>query len=601
MKPTRTQDTPIAESKGKPVRPIDTGRIIPHKGLRKLYRPIQPLVEAIFGFPALWKLHQAAVQPGTDALGVAEGCLRELNVTWSMPDREIELLRAVEGPLIVMSNHPFGGVDSFAIIALLEDIRPKGWKTLSNELLAAIEGIGPHVLPVDPIGENPEVTRANRSSIRNAYASLNRGGTLLFFAAGRVSMWSKELNAICDRTWSEHGLRLGQKAGASCVVLHIPGQNSKRFLRVPPAWSRFRAMMLCHEITQPPCKTVELRIAALYGPDELRRIGEGPLGAQRLRASCYHRADLDVPRPVARDTVRALPPLDDAKPHEELRAEVTRLSDEGMLLTHNSSFDLLFVRGDEAPALLHELGRAREITFRHAGQGSGKGLDLSPEDDYYHHLILWDRAQGKLAGSYRVGIVQEILEDRGAAALYLGHVFEIDSQFYYHLGPAFELSRSFVLPEYQKDNGALSGLWKGLGAASIKYKVGTLFGSVTISNDHHPASRAVLVEHLKRNYSDDETMCDLIRARQPFEPVTTYHSMAAAAYEGESIDALAPLINRAENGERGIPPLMKYYCTLGARYLGYHVEAEFQDALYCLLRVKLDNIPKGYRKRFMGM
>jgi putative hemolysin len=179
-------------------------------------------------------------------------------------------------------------------------------------------------------------------------------------------------------------------------------------------------------------------------------------------------------------------------------------------------------------------------------------------------------------------------------------VFAIDPRFYERLGPAVELSRSFVLPTYQRDNRALALLWRGLGAAAQRHGCPTFFGSVTISNDHHPATRALLVEYLRRNHADDPALRALVAARRAFGPATTYHGLAAEAHAGESIEALAPLVESLEAGRRGIPPLMRYYCSLGAKFLAYHVEPAFQDALYCLLRVDLGKIPEGYRRRFLG-
>jgi len=202
----------------------------------------------------------------------------------------------------------------------------------------------------------------------------------------------------------------------------------------------------------------------------------------------------------------------------------------------------------------------------------------------YHHLVVWDTEAQRLAGAYRIGIVPEILKKHGAAGLYLDHVFHIDPNFYKRFPRSMELSRSFVLPDYQKDNRVLPLLWQGLAAISTRHKIDTLFGSVTISDEHHPASRALLVEYLKNNYADD--------------PTTRFHPLVAEAYAGEGINALNPLIQEIEKGERSIPPLMRYYCQLGAKYIGYHVEAEFGNALYCLLRVHLPSIPEGYKKRF---
>jgi putative hemolysin len=261
-------------------------------------------------------------------------------------------------------------------------------------------------------------------------------------------------------------------------------------------------------------------------------------------------------------------------------------------------FEVYLFRGDAAPDLLQALGRAREITFRAAGQGVGADVDLTPEDPYYQQLVVWDTEAHCIAGAYRIGIVPEILPEHGPKGLYLDHVFHINPAFYKRFPRSMELSRSFVLPSYQKDNRVLPLLWQGLAATAQKHDVHTLFGSVTISNEFHSASRALLVEYLKKNYSEDTEVCRLVQPRRAFVPTTHYHPLVAEAYADEPLAALDPLIRHVENGQRGIPPLMRYYCQLGARFIGYHVETEFQDALYCLLRVDLHEIPEAYQKRF---
>jgi putative hemolysin len=250
---------------------------------------------------------------------------------------------------------------------------------------------------------------------------------------------------------------------------------------------------------------------------------------------------------------------------------------------------------------MEELGRCREYTFRNAGQGVGRDVDLTDEDPYYDHLVIWDIDQESILGAYRLGNIQEVIAQRGASALYLDHVFKIDFDFYGRLGSAYELSRSFIMPDYQKDPRGLASLWKGLGLAATRNKVGTFFGSVTISNDHQPASRAILVEYLQRNHADSERMCSLIKARNPFVPKTDYHSLVVDGFDGKPISSLSSKIQEIENGERGIPPLMRYYCSLGAKFLSYHVEESFKDALYCLLRVDLQAMDTRYQKKFLGI
>jgi len=55
---------------------------------------------------------------------------------------------------------------------------------------------------------------------------------------------------------------------------------------------------------------------------------------------------------------------------------------------------------------MHEIGRVREITFRHAGGGTGKDIDLDEFDtdreDPQKQLIVWDPEHQVMVGGYRL-------------------------------------------------------------------------------------------------------------------------------------------------------------------------------------------------------
>jgi putative hemolysin len=603
MTPQAELHVSSADSPAPRARPIDTAGVLPAGILRQAYRWVQPAVEAWFELPALWSLYDATARNGTGGPSLAVAMFDRLGVTWSVDATALADLRKIEGPLVVVCNHPFGGLDALALMQLLDAIRPAGWRMFANEVMCAVPEFGPRLIAVDPLGRSEHSLGVNRRGLLLALRHLQSGGVLGVFPAARVSHWSHALGAVCDRPWSDHALRLAAKTGATVACLHIPGANSRRFLAVPPAWSRLRALTLGRELVRPAVRHVTIRLAAMLGPADVRRLGRGQTAGERLRARCFLRADQDLPRPSPAESARRAVSAAIAVPGDEreLRAEVARLTQTCRLFTSpDGELDVLLVRGSDAPGLLQDLGRCRELTFRAAGQGVGRARDLAPEDEYYHHLVVWHRARGGIVGAYRLGLTREIVASRGPQGLYLAHVFRLRPEFLERLGPAIELSRSFVMPEFQRDNRALALLWRGLGAAALKHGCGTFFGSVTISNQHHPASRAILVEHLQRNHADAPAMRRLVRARRPFQPATRYHPLVGAAYAGEPIDALAPLVDHLEAGQRGIPPLLRYYCSLGARFLACHVEADFQDALYCLLRVDLATIPPAYRRRFLG-
>ncbi len=587
-------------SSAKPVRPIDTSLVISNLRLRKAYQLIQPSIERIFSFPQLWEHYDACA--GLDAVSFAKKMLERLKVDWEVSDVDLEELRAIEGPLIVQSNHPFGGIDSFILIILLEKIRPKGWRLLSNFVIAATPECRDVLIPVDALGTGKD-SSANAKALIRMMRMLKSDGVIGLFPAARVALWDDELDAVVDMPWTDHGLRLAEKTGATVVNLHISGHNSKRFLKIPTDWVKLRSLMLCREMVHPTFTNIQISLAKIYNSADIKRFrGRGQPGRE-MRADCFIKADLaqnhaqvSLLESTSVDTTATEP----YTTQPEIKAAFNSL-DKNLILEEAQGLRTYFFRGSEVPSeVMQELGRCREIAFRAAGQGVDSDIDLTEEDPYYDHLLLWDIEKEIIVGAYRLGNIQETISTRGASALYLDHIFKIQSDFYKELGAAYELSRSFIMPEYQKDPRGLASLWKGLGTAAVQNNVGTFFGSVTISNGHQPVSRGILVEYLKQNQADAPEVCALIEPRNPFKPDTSYHTLVADCYEGRPISSLSAKIEEIENGERGIPPLMRYYCSLGAKFLSYHVEPSFQDALYCLLRVDLKKMPSRYQKKFLG-
>lgn len=285
------------------------------------------------------------------------------------------------------------------------------------------------------------------------------------------------------------------------------------------------------------------------------------------------------------------PPLDLA----EIRQDASRLLDSGghEILAHGGHHVLAFVR-HEAPALFHELARQREITFRASGQGSGTAFDETPEDEYYTQLVLWDDETSRIIGAYRIGFTAEVLATCGAEGLYLSHMFDFTPDFFTNLGSAMELSRSFVIPACQGDRLALAMLWNGLGLLLVRHGgIRGLFGSVTISADYSPASRELLVAWLRHHRSLPGS--PPVRARAPFG------NPNIPAPEHENIDALRPGIVGNDQQPMPIPPLIRHYLPLGARFHAFHREALFGDAVYCLLSVDIEQMPPAHRRRFLGL
>lgn len=161
-----------------------------------------------------------------------------------------------------------------------------------------------------------------------------------------------------------------------------------------------------------------------------------------------------------------------------------------------------------APNVILEIGRLRELTFRAAGGGTGKELDLDEFDlceNAYKQLIVWNPEAKEIVGGYRYIHCKNVIGEDGKVDLATTELFHFSSQFVNDYLPfTIELGRSFVQPEYQpsannrKGLFSLDNLWDGLGALFIiNPDVKYFFGKITMYNHYNAESRDLILYFLK--------------------------------------------------------------------------------------------------------
>ncbi len=208
-----------------------------------------------------------------------------------------------------------------------------------------------------------------------------------------------------------------------------------------------------------------------------------------------------------------------AIPKPLLKAEVEALPAD-QCLAASGHFAVHSARAGQIPWCLQEIGRLRELTFRTAGEGTGRASDIDLFDTYYLHLFVWDAKAESIVGAYRMGLADEILARYGKRGLYTQSLFKCGARVLRTLNPAIELGRSFVRAEYQRNFAPLLLLWRGIGrfvARSPRYAV--LFGPVSISNSYEPRSRQLIVDYLKTN-SVEAGLARHVKPRHPFRART---------------------------------------------------------------------------------
>jgi putative hemolysin len=271
------------------------------------------------------------------------------------------------------------------------------------------------------------------------------------------------------------------------------------------------------------------------------------------------------------------------------------------LLIETADFAVYSARAPEIPHALDEIGRLREITFRTAGEGTGRSTDLDHFDAYYWHFLLWNKENQQLAGAYRAGNTDEIIRAHGVKGLYTNTVFRYNEQLFLKIGSALELGRSFVRSEYQRQYAPLLLLWKGIARfVGAHPETPVLFGAVSISNEYSSMSRAMIVRYFEQR-EDGREFADLVHARTPFRaPMLRRWDCGALCSVLRDLDELAEPISDVEEDGKGLPILLKQYAKLGGRLVGFNLDRKFSDVIDGLVIVDLRKTVPGVIERYMG-
>jgi len=534
---------------------------------------------------------------------VLERLLEEMDVELEVPAADLERVPK-KGPVVVVANHPYGMLDGAVLATLLTRVRPDV-KVLTNFLLEGIPELERHCIFVDPMQTRHSGMR-NQRALRQALAWLEGGGMLAIFPAGEVSHWQMAQAEVTDPRWSDVAARLVGKTGAAVLPVFFCGGNSLGFHIVGLIHPRVRTLLLLEEFLQQTGRKVAVRVGNVIPADSLASFGSEEEAIEYLRWRTYllgQRGRTQVRLPAAVRSVwprRAPAAVAPALPTELLACDREALPAE-RCLAQNGELAVYAAQAAEVPHLLEEIGRLREVTFRQAGEGTGKRRDLDRFDRYYWHVFLWSHARNELVGGYRAAHTAEVLEREGLKGLYTSTLFRYDERFFATIGPALELGRSFVRPEYQRQYAPLLLLWKGIGRFLIsRPEIQVLFGAVSISNTYNRVSLELIYSFFESRRQGD-ALAGLVQPRQPFRPGRLRRRDRSTVPRAlRDLEELSQPIADVEIDGKGLPILLKQYAKIGGRLLGFNVDRRFSEVLDGLVLVDLRQIEAGVLEKYMG-
>ena len=569
--------------------------------LRLLARLIQRPVESVSGIRAADRTYACAWKMPKE-IPFCDRALQAVGVRADFSEDELAQVPK-EGPVVVVSNHPFGGIEGIILLSLMRRVRPDV-KAMANFLLGAIPDMRDDFIFVDPFASKNSA-KANLRPIKESLTWLTEGHLLIVFPSGEVSSFDRHTLRVRDPAWSPSIAALARKTKATVVPVFFPGNNGLLFNLIGFLHPLCRTLMLPHQLINKKGRVLTARIGtpltakalAPFSADDAQLI-------KYMRFRAYLLAERETHR--TRRFISLHPPMMPPDPiiapvpAETLAREIGRLPESAKLIAAGD-FEVYIAAAQQIPGCLREIGRLREATFRAVGEGTGNAIDLDAFDEYYTHLFMWNTARQEIVGSYRLGLTDEIVAERGVRGLYTRTLFKFDETLMAKIPPAIEMGRSFIRTEYQKAYTSLFLLWKGISAfigRNPHYRV--LFGPVSITNEYREASRCMILASMRQTCMADD-LAPLVKPKFPPKPPKRSEWCLPQYTEYlNNIDLVAGYVSEIEPDGKDIPVLLRQYLKLSGKLLAFNVDPDFSSVVDGLIMVDLSQSSPKTLRRYMG-
>jgi len=586
----------------KPAKIFNLDLEIEGKVKNKLFRVARRPLERLLSFNGLNSLYNEALHYDTEQ-AFYDKLLERMNVNYHISERDMGRIPK-EGRVVVVANHPFGGLEGIILASILRSAREDS-KILANYLLERIPELRDVFFFVDPFGGS-NAARANLASMKKSMQWLRDGHMLGIFPAGTVAHFSISKRKVVESEWVESVASLIRKTESPVLPVFFNGFNGPMFQVMGLIHPSLRTAMLPKELMNKKDRDIDICIGKAIGFNKLKSFESDKEMISYLRERTFMLQNRSGEEDASTDTSisisitgETVEPIVDPVPPDELVKEITELPPTQKLFESNE-FEVYHAVKKQTPKLLHEIGRLREVTFRGTHEGTGKSIDLDAFDEYYVHLFVWNREKKELVGAYRIGRTDNIIKRHGKKGLYTTTLFNIKSSLFDRISPALEMGRSFVRPEYQRSFAPLLMLWKGIGHYVVKYpKYKVLFGPVSISSEYHSMSRHLMVSFLKlHNYLPE--MARMVKPKTPYRGRRVKGMDPKNRTMIRSLEDVSELISEFEDDNKGVPILLKQYLKLGGKLLGFNVDPDFSDVLDGLILVDLNKTDPNILRRYMG-
>ena len=265
--------------------------------------------------------------------------------------------------------------------------------------------------------------------------------------------------------------------------------------------------------------------------------------------------------------------------------------------TNAAGNDIYMIDAHNAPNVMLEIGRLRELTFRAAGGGTGQATDIDEFDTCeipFKQLLVWNAEDREIISSYRFILGKEVpLDENGYPHTPCSKLFRFSQTFIENQWQkSIELGRSFVQPKYQATSNSRLGLfsldnmWDGLGTLIVDYPDQEyFFGKMTMYNSYNRMARNMILNFLEKRFKGDASLIT------PFNPTQKSEKPLKEMFTGGTLAEDFKILNQnILDIKTTIPPLIKAYMSLSStmQYFGASANEEFGEVeeIAILLTIK---------------
>lgn len=491
-----------------------------------------------------------------------------------------------EGRLVIIANHPLGGLDGLALIRAVSEVR-KDVKIVVNDILTKLEQLKELFLAYDVYSLGTQ-----KSNIAKIEEALLAEEVIIFFPAAKVSRLS--IKGVKDQTWNKGAVRFATKFDAPVLPVFIEAKNSAMFYILSLIHDRIGMFLLPREMFKQRNKTIKFKVGNIIPNSSIAKFSQNPkVQTNLLYEHLYN---------IGNNETGVFETFETIIPHIDKDLVREELNNSNLLGLTNDNKKIYLVDYSNSKNLLLEIARLREITFRKVGEGTGRTHDIDDWDSYYKHIVLYDDQLSEVIGSYRLGITKEIVAKHGKEALYNSSQFDISDEFVCKMGAGIELGRSFIQQNYWKSN-ALDYMWQGIGAFLVENPhIQYLWGGVSISNSYSEIARSLIVSYYEKWYQGDKRLAE---AKIKYKVQKKFKEEIEDILNADNqIKDFRNLKMALKNLGYSVPVLYRRYTELcefgGVKFISFCVHPNFMNAVDGLLYVDLSMLKEEFKKRYFS-